>query len=128
MHTPEVVCCCVGTWSIWTQYDTFVGMTLPASGGLLDTGAQHGVVGKPHFDRLEKELAQYGLKVRRLPMTMKDASGIGGSTEFLEIVDVPIVLGGVSGTVTLNVIEQDALHTTSTRFEQKTWHGFRHAK
>ena len=49
--TQESMCCCFGAYTIWTQYESFVGMTLPASGGLLDTGAQHGVVGKPHFDR-----------------------------------------------------------------------------
>ena len=106
----ESACCCLsgmGTYTVWTQFGSFVGMTLPASGGLLDTGAQHGVVGKPHLERLEKELEQHGLKVRRVPMSLHGASGVGGSTEFMECIEVPIGLGGVSGTVTLHVTAHD---------------------
>ena len=93
---------------VWTVVKEFIGLVLPASGGLLDTGAQHGVIGKPSLERLETELGKHGLKVRRVPQVLTGASGIGGSTEFLETIEVPIGLGGVSGTVTLNVVSQDA--------------------
>ena len=92
-------------------------MTLPASGGMLDTGAQHGVVGQAHLVKMEEELARHGLKVRRVPMMLKGASGIGGSTEFTEAVEVPIGLGGVSGTVTLNVVADNAPPFTSSGFK-----------
>ena len=84
-----------------------VAMRKPSQ-ALLDTGAQHGVIGKPSLERLETELGKHGLKVRRVPQVLTGASGIGGSTEFLETIEVPIGLGGVSGTVTLNVVSQDA--------------------
>ena len=32
--------------------EQFIGVVLPASGGLLDTGAQHGVIGRPSLKRL----------------------------------------------------------------------------
>ena len=93
---------------VWTVVREFIGLVLPASGGLLDTGAQHGVIGKPSLERLETELGKHGLKARRVPQVLTGASGIGGSTDFLETTEVPIGLGGVSGTVTLNVVSQDA--------------------
>ena len=44
--------------------EAYIGIIIPGNKGLLDTGAQHGVIGLPALNRLESELRKHGLKPR----------------------------------------------------------------
>ena len=94
--------------AIFTIEASFIGLMVPPRFGILDTGAQHGVIGTPALELLCKELARHGLKVREIAPESDGANGIGGGAQLLRAVQVPIGLGGVSGLLTLNVVEQDA--------------------
>ena len=82
-----------------------VGVLLVAGFGLVDTGAQHGVIGLPDFEEFCKALSRFGLKPRELPTFDVQAVGVGGATSFLKSVEAPIALQGACGTLTLNVIK-----------------------
>ena len=85
--------------------ESFNGLTVSPGRGLLDTGAQHGVIGEPDYEELCEELATHGLQPREVPTLQANAVGVGGITEFLKSAEVPIGIQGVSGTLTLNVIK-----------------------
>lgn len=91
--TAHYSCCC-------TNVQGFIGINLSADQGLLDTGAQHGIIGVKALGILEAELYKHGLKPRVVPSEMTGATGIGGGTDFIRTVQVPIGFGGVSGIVT----------------------------
>ena len=85
--------------------DTFIGLNVTAGYGLLDTGAQHGVIGLSNYKELCDRLAVQGLKPRKVPTLHANAVGVGGSTSFLSSAEIPVGIQGVSGVVTLNVID-----------------------
>ena len=85
--------------------ETLIGMYVSTGFGLLDTGAQHGVIGLKDFNRLCERLAQQGLKPRSLPTFEATAVGVGGNTTFLQSAEMPVGIQGVSGVLVLHVID-----------------------
>ena len=67
-----------------------------------DTGAQEGLVGKQQLDKWCKLLAEHGLQVEP-----DSASGIGGVTQPIGVVYVPVCLAGCNGIIRYTVVEQD---------------------
>ena len=80
---------------------------MPAGQALVDTGAQHGIIGLPSYEALVAKLAEYGLKPKQIPTLNVAAAGIGGQTKFLLSAEVPTAIAGCSGIITVHVIEQD---------------------
>ena len=70
--------------------ESFIGMMVTPGYALIDTGAQHGVIGSKEYEGLCERLAEVGLKPRQLPTFMAKAVGVGGSTEFLLTVEIPV--------------------------------------
>ena len=65
------------TWSL----PSFIGLILKPFQALLDTGAQHGVVGKEQYDEIVKFLAEkFKLRPRMLPTNQGGACGVGGGS------------------------------------------------
>jgi len=85
--------------------DTFIGLLVTPGYGLIDTGAQHGVCGPKDYERLCERLAAQGLKPRELETFQANAVGVGGSTNFIKTVESPMAIQGVSGLLTINVID-----------------------
>jgi len=85
----------------------FVGLTVTPGYGLVDTGAQHGVVGTSGYNKLEELLAVHGLKPREVETLSMKAAGVGGTTSFTKSSEIPVGIGGASGLITINVIDQD---------------------
>ena len=84
---------------------TFV--TLDPGEVLWDTGAQEGLVGKQQLDKWCKLLAKHGLQVERSQEKPESASGIGGMTQPIGVVYVPVGLAGCNGIIRFTVVEQD---------------------
>ena len=63
---------------------TLIGLVVAAGLGLLDTGAQHGVIGKAEFEEFCERLKSFGLKPRQLPTFTAVAAGVVGNTKFLQ--------------------------------------------
>ena len=81
------------------MFSIYTGLaTLPCH-GLVDTGAQDGVIGLWHFQRWIICLALcYELQPVFLPLPDKvDCGGIEGNATVLAIVDVPTGFAGVNG-------------------------------
>ena len=58
--------------------------------GLLDTGAEHGVIGKPQLAILQAQLSTYNLQAKwRDDAGPGAAIGVGGSAKVLGVVDAP---------------------------------------
>ena len=85
--------------------DVFVGMVMAPGYALIDTGAQHGVIGSKEYQELCQRLSVQGLKPRSLPTFQATATGVGGSTKFLQTAEVPVAIQGVCGVITVSVIE-----------------------
>ena len=49
------------------EIDSFIGLTVTPGLALVDTGAQHGVIGQNGFEKLCGVLAQFGLQPRKIP-------------------------------------------------------------
>ena len=86
---------------------TFV--TLDPGEVLCDSGAQEGLVGKQQLDKWCKLLAEHGLQVEWGQEKPESASGIGGVTQTIGVVYVPVGLAGCNGIVRFTVVEQDVL-------------------
>ena len=84
---------------------TFV--TLDPGEVLWDTGAQEGLVGKQQLDKWCKLLAEHGLQVEWSQEKPESASGIGGVTQPIGVVYVPVGLAGCNGIIRFTVVEQD---------------------
>ncbi len=84
-----------------------IGMLTIPGYGLVDTGAQHGVIGSKSYTALCDCLAERGLKPRTLPTFAAKAVGVGGATQFLQSAEVPIGIRGVSGVVTMHVVDSE---------------------
>ena len=74
---------------------------------LWDTGAQEGLVGKQQLDKWCKLLAEHGLQVEWSQEKPESASGIGGVTQPIGVVYVPVGLAGCNGIIRFTVVEQD---------------------
>ena len=84
---------------------TFV--TLEPGEVLWDTGAQEGLVGKQQLDKWCTLLAEHGLQVEWSQEKPESASGIGGVTQPIGVVYVPVGLAGYNGIIRCTVVEQD---------------------
>ena len=74
---------------------------------LWDTGALEGLVGKQQLDKWCKLLAEHGLQVEWSQEKPESASGIGGVTQPIGVVYVPVGLAGCNGIIRFTVVEQD---------------------
>ena len=87
---------------------------------LIDTGAQHGVIGKQNFQNLCDRLAKQNLRPRLVESSITGATGIGGDTNFLGTYtgiggdtnflgtyEIPVGVAGCSGVLTLSVTEKN---------------------
>ena len=74
---------------------------------LIDTGAQHGVIGKENFNKLCDRLAKQNLRPREVSSSVTGATGIGGDTNFLGTYEIPVGVAGCSGVLTLSVTEKN---------------------
>ena len=74
---------------------------------LWDTGAQEGLVGKRQLDRWSKLLTEQCLQVEWSRKKPESASGIGGTTQPICVVYVPVGLAGCNGIIRFTVVEQD---------------------
>ena len=92
---------------IYALVEAFVGINLAPGLGLLDTGAQHGVIGQSDYDKLCIHLSKFGLKPRELPPTIASATGVGGKAMFNKCAQVPIGIQGICGIVTLHVMSSE---------------------
>ena len=90
-----------------TAAETLIGLLVTPGFALIDTGAQHGVIGLPDYNKLCDRLAAQGLKPRALPLFRANAIGVGGATKFLKSAEVPVGIQGVSGIIDVNVIDTD---------------------
>ena len=89
------------------EIDSFIGLTVTPGLALVDTGAQHGVIGPNGFEQLRGVLAQYGLKPRKIETLKMRATGVGGSSDFIFSVEVPIATKGISGLLVLHGVEME---------------------
>ena len=87
---------------------TFVSLDLGKV--LWDTGAQEGLVGKQQLDKLCKMLAEHGLQAEWSQEKLESTSGIGGVTQPIGVVYVPVGLAGCNGVIRFTVVEQFYFH------------------
>ena len=73
---------------------------------MFDTGAQEGLVGKQQLDKWCKLLTEHGLQVEWSQEKPESASGIGGVTQPIGVVYVPVGLAGCNGIIRFTVVEQ----------------------
>jgi hypothetical protein len=85
--------------------EIFVGLSVLPGYALVDTGAQHGVVGLKAYHQLVDQLARHRLKPRLVETLPMQAAGVGGTTTFLFSAEVPVGIDGTSGLLTVHVIE-----------------------
>ena len=74
---------------------------------LWDTGAQEGLVGKQQLDKWCQLLAEHCLQVEWSQEKPESASGIGGVTQPIGVVYVPVGLAGYNCIIRCTVVEQD---------------------
>ena len=95
---------------LWTeQVKEYTGLSVIPGFALIDTAAQHGTIGSSDYRRLCERLAVQGLKPRAVPTRSVRSVGVGGSTMPLQSAEIPIAIQGVSGLVTLDVVETRCL-------------------
>ena len=87
--------------------EVLIGLSVSPGFALVDTGAQHGVIGSKAYDQVVERLAVHGLKPRIVETLKLQASGVGGTTSFQKSAQVPIAIAGASGLLTVHVIDQD---------------------
>eukprot|EP00973_Karenia_brevis_P021330 2932634-Karenia_brevis.AAC.1 len=76
-----------------------IGIVVTPGYALVDTGAQHGVIGEKDYDQLCTRLQSFGLKPRILPTWQAVATGVGGEAKFIKTSEIPTAIKGVCGTV-----------------------------
>ena len=90
------------------NFANFIGLTVAPSRGLLDTGAQYGVCGRPAYEALCQELQKHGLKPQIVKKGILSAGGIGGQVKVMFTALIPFGFGAkTSGLMTLMVMEND---------------------
>ena len=92
---------------VLSTFSNFSGFVVLAGKALVDTGAQHGVIGLPSYRALVAKLAEQGLKPKQIETLNVAAAGIGGQTKLLLSAETPTAIAGCSGIVTVHAIEQD---------------------
>ena len=70
-------------------------------------GAQEGLVGQQQLKQWSKLLAACGLQVEWSQEKPEPTSGIGGATQPIGVVCVPVGLAGCNGIIRFTVVEQD---------------------
>ena len=87
---------------------SLIGMWVSPGYALVDTGAQHGVIGLNNYHLLVTMLKQnWGLAPRVIDTLQMTAKGVGGETSFLLSAQVPVGVGGTSGVLTIHVVEDE---------------------
>eukprot|EP00973_Karenia_brevis_P034092 4702787-Karenia_brevis.AAC.1 len=61
-----------------------IGIVVAPGYALVDTGAQHGVIGEEDYEELCTRLKSLGLKPRILPTWQATDTGVGGETKFIK--------------------------------------------
>ena len=84
-----------------------IGLTVTRGFALVDTGAQHGVIGPKQREPLKKRLSAQGLKPKRLETFKLKAFGLGGEPQFLESAEVPLGIAKTSAVMHVHVLDQD---------------------
>jgi len=87
--------------------EAFIGLAVAPGFALVDTGAQHGVLGPEAYKQVVDRLAVHGLKPRIINTLQLIASGVGGTTKFIRSAEIPVGLQGSSGILTIHVIDQE---------------------
>ena len=82
-------------------------LTLPPGHAIIDPGASQDLIGIKSYRRLEKCLAERGLRPVKLSESPSPASGIGGEAKPLFCSLVPCVLGDKPGVIRMTVVSQD---------------------
>ena len=72
-----------------------------------DTGVQEGLVGEQQMKQWSKLNAEYGLQVEWSQERPEPASSIGGATQPIGVVRVPVGLARCNGVFRFTVVEQD---------------------
>ena len=76
---------------------------------------QEGLVGKHQLDKWSKLLAEHGLQVEWSQEKPESASSIGGVTQPIGVVFVPVGLAGCNGVIRFSVVEKDVPHLLGDR-------------
>ena len=85
----------------------FIGLKISPRYALVDTRAQHGVLGPYAYAQIIDKLAVHGLKPRIIDTLQLNASGVGGTTKFTMSAEIPIGIKGVSGTLTIHLVNSE---------------------
>ena len=80
---------------------------------LWGTGAQEGLIGKQQLDKWCKLIENHGLQVEWSQEKPESASGIGGETQPVGVVYVPVGLAGCNGFIRFTVVEGCPTSTAS---------------
>eukprot|EP00973_Karenia_brevis_P045276 6272364-Karenia_brevis.AAC.1 len=72
-----------------------IGIVVTPGYALVDTGAQHGVIGEKDYEELCTRFKSFGLKPRILPIWQATATGVGGETKIIKTVETPTAIKGV---------------------------------
>ena len=89
------------------ELEIFIGLAVTPGYALVDTGAQHGVLGPHAFKQVCEVLAVHGLKPRIIDTLQLTATGVGGSTKFIQSAEIPVGIKGVSGILTIHMVQQE---------------------
>ena len=89
------------------RFEKLILLNVTPGFALIDTGAQHGVIGKENFRKLCERLAKQNLRPREVSSSITGATGIGGDTSFLGTYEIPVGVAGCSGVLTLSVTEKN---------------------
>ena len=73
--------------------DVLIGLSVTPGYALVDTGAQHGVVGAKSYAAIEDGLAARGMNPRVIETLRLQAAGVGGTTSFKMSAEVPVAIG-----------------------------------
>ena len=89
------------------MYAVFVGLSLAAGRGLVDTGAQEGTLGLQAWKKWMPELTKRGLRPYEMPIPAgrEACEGVGGASRIVTVADVPVGIAGVNGLLRVTVIE-----------------------
>eukprot|EP00971_Amphidinium_carterae_P298735 5935076-Amphidinium_carterae.1 len=94
-----------GTFATWTQ-----------GTALVDTGAAQDVIGEDTYMRLAAWWAKRGVFPVDLPRLSKSASGVGGETEVIKTVLLPISIAKRFGVVATSVLRGSLPHLLSVGY------------
>ena len=84
----------------------FCGISTSPEHGVVDTAAEGGLVRSTSLEKIERKLANFGLKCKWIPKRSA-AKGVGGQAKALGVVLLPLGLGGVNGLLETTVVEGD---------------------